>query len=336
MQKGARVPEQGCAGGAPLHHSAEELRQTGKATVHELPASHPPPEELEGGHGPGPAAPHQALGSRLIGAAVSWSKSALSAACEGEAVSPSAPKPRPPAQRGCRPRGLPAPTRLRSPGTDNVKLVLEKTRARKNPFQTPPATRDVPPRCLPPACGAGRARQRRPGSCSGCGCSPPPTQQHPRARGGLGKPHPVPQPWLSPAPARCPGDTHTPAHPRTPSCPLASPAAADGKIPIAAGTEDIWGLMGLSVVVEPPLGLLPSPSFPHAATFTDKRFKTCFISPGQPAEEIFVFQQCQTLQIRKETGIPLLFPDSPSAAAGYHPSIAAASNRAGSRRSPAR
>lgn len=94
--------------------------------------------------------------------------------------------------------------------------------------------------------------------------------------------------------------------------------------------------MGLSVVVEPPLGLLPSPSFPHAATFTDKRFKTCFISPGQPAEEIFVFQQCQTLQIRKETGIPLLFPDSPSAAAGYHPSIAAASNRAGSRRSPAR
>lgn len=43
MQKGERVLEKGCAGGAPLHHSAEELRQTGKAMVHELPSSHPPP-----------------------------------------------------------------------------------------------------------------------------------------------------------------------------------------------------------------------------------------------------------------------------------------------------
>lgn len=63
MQKGERALEQGCAGGAPLHRSAEELQQTGKATVHELPSSHPTPEHLEGGHGPGPAAPHQALGS---------------------------------------------------------------------------------------------------------------------------------------------------------------------------------------------------------------------------------------------------------------------------------
>lgn len=41
--------------------------------------------------------------------------------------------------------------------------------------------------------------------------------------------------------------------------------------------------------------------FPHAATASaERRFKTCFISAGQRAEEFSVSQQCQTLQIRKE------------------------------------
>ena len=56
MQKGEGVLEQGCAGRPPLRRSAEELWHTGKAEVHEPPSSHPTPEHLEGGHGPGPPA----------------------------------------------------------------------------------------------------------------------------------------------------------------------------------------------------------------------------------------------------------------------------------------
>lgn len=201
------------------------------------------------------------------------------------------------------------PTGLASPGSDNVKLVLEETLAhkKKKTFQTPPAICDATP--LPPACPR----------CWPRSGALPPSPTAPQGERVLGMPHPIPS---LPCCSCCPAGARTPTHPCAPSCPLAPPSLAASEIPIAAGSKDVQGIMGLGGSSRRGSGNppgagghflpLPSHTLPRL-----KRFKMCFISPGQRAEEFFLFQQCQTLQIRKETGNP--FPDSPSAAAGYSP-----------------
>lgn len=119
------------------------------------------------------------------------------------------------------------PTQPGSPGTDNVKLVLEETEAHKAPFQTPPHG------TIPASLGAGHT----PGTAL--------QLRHPKTRGSWG----CPIPSLSPG---CPGGGQTPLIPMHYSAPLPS---------VAAGTKDIQVVMGLGT--PPEMGAV---SFPFLCT----------------------------------------------------------------------